>query len=230
MSITEEPATVTHHNPLPALDSASRRALRESIKRFGAGLVPCLRDQYGETVDGHNRETIAADLGCEDTLRYVDVELPDEPAERAAALLAINDARRQRMDAAQRREVVKVLREAGHSTRAIAEAVGVDDKTVRTDLQGADHSAPETVVGQDGKRYAARKPLDAAPPTTNDGILTKADKEAENGQDIKGYHYRTTSSTLNSLRVVAKSLAKLDFEDAVRARAVRRTSRLGGSY
>ncbi|MCC6619203.1 MAG: hypothetical protein IT341_09240 [Chloroflexi bacterium] len=37
------------------------------------------------------------------------------------------------------------------STRAIGAALGVDDKTVRNDMSGADYSAP--VTGLDGKTY-----------------------------------------------------------------------------
>ena len=41
-----------------------------------------------------------------------------------------------------RREVIGSLRDAGLSTRAIASAIGVNDKTVRNDLAGAEYSAP----------------------------------------------------------------------------------------
>lgn len=57
---------------------------------------------------------------------------------------------------AERQQVVADLRGEGLSTRAIASAVGVDDKTVRNDLGGAEISAP--VIGQDGKTYPATKP------------------------------------------------------------------------
>lgn len=55
-----------------------------------------------------------------------------------------------------RRERVRSLREQGLSTRAIASATGVTDRTVRNDLDrsGADFSAP-AVVGTDGKTYSA---------------------------------------------------------------------------
>ncbi len=43
----------------------------------------------------------------------------------------------------------------GKSNRATAEAIGVDEKTVRK--ARADQSAPETVTGRDGKTYAAKR-------------------------------------------------------------------------
>lgn len=58
----------------------------------------------------------------------------------------------------QRQEVVGSLRDAGMSTRAIASALGVNDKTVRNDLAGAEKSAPGSVLGADGKTYPATKP------------------------------------------------------------------------
>jgi len=42
------------------------------------------------------------------------------------------------------------------SNRAIAEEIGVDEKTVRK-ARGADQSAPEGVTGRDGKTYPTRR-------------------------------------------------------------------------
>jgi hypothetical protein len=61
-----------------------------------------------------------------------------------------------RLDRDDRQELVGVLRSEGMSTRAIAAALDVDDKTVRNDLAGAEYSAPETVTGTDGKTYVPR--------------------------------------------------------------------------
>jgi len=86
------------------------------------------------------------------------------------------------MPKAERLEVVKALREDGHSLRAIAGAVGVslgtvqndlsgvqtytpatvtglDPKQVQRDLAGVDMSTPVSVTGLDGKSYPARKTL-----------------------------------------------------------------------
>lgn len=62
----------------------------------------------------------------------------------------------------QREQAVLAFRGAGMSTRAIGAALGVDNKTVRNDLAGAEYSAPAEVRGSDGKTYAPTK--DAGPP------------------------------------------------------------------
>jgi hypothetical protein len=46
------------------------------------------------------------------------------------------------------------------SNRAIAEEIGVDEKTVRK--ARADQSAPESVTGKDGKSYPAKRLVSAA--------------------------------------------------------------------
>ena len=147
-------------NALPPQDTETRAALRASIREVQAQLVPCLRDQYGVTVDGHHREQIAAEVGCVDTVRYVDVELPDDAEERAAALTAINDARRRSREPEDRREVVKVLREAGARVRAIASAVGVAPSQVHADVEQVfrGEQVPESITGKDGKTYPATSP------------------------------------------------------------------------
>ncbi len=60
---------------------------------------------------------------------------------------------------AERRDVVARLREKRWSTTRIAEAIGVDEKTVRNDLSGSENSEPESpVTGQDGKSYPSTMP------------------------------------------------------------------------
>lgn len=83
------------------------------------------------------------------------------------------DGARLRIPREQRVEQVQSLRSAGLSTRAIGSALGVDDKTVRNDLAGAEKSAP--VVGQDGKSYAPSQPTRPEPspaPTPTAGSTT----------------------------------------------------------
>jgi len=76
-------------------------------------------------------------------------DLCDEELDGARIALPVTD----------RREVVGNLREQGLSTRAIASAVGVDDKTVRNDLAAtAEHSAvarPSVITGLDGRTRPA---------------------------------------------------------------------------
>lgn len=80
-----------------------------------------------------------------------------------------------------RREVVGSLRDAGLSTRAIASAIGVDDKTVRNDLAGADYSAP--VIGADGKQYAPTQPAHVTTTTrTTESTKVEHDVDLETGE------------------------------------------------
>lgn len=155
-------------NLFPALDAATEDALRESIKRFGV-LVPVARDQHGRTLDGHHRARIADELGAKYRVDVIRVEDDDQARDIAATL---NTDRRQ-LDADQRREIVAALREHGHSLRAIAGAVGVEQTTVRRDLSGVAPATPAEVTGQDGKRYPARRPTIVA---------TKDERQAEKAQ------------------------------------------------
>lgn len=140
----------------PPLDSATEAALRESIRRFGV-IVPVVLDQHGRIIDGHHRTRLAGEEGIELPTRVREVADDDELRDLAATL----NLDRRHLPTKRRREIVAALRSEGHSLRAIAGAVGVDDKTVRNDIAGADMSAPAEVTGQDGKSYpATRAPRD----------------------------------------------------------------------
>lgn len=69
--------------------------------------------------------------------------------------------KRLKLNREQREQAVLAFRGAGMSTRAIAAALGVDDKTVRNDLAGAEFSAPGSVLGVDGKTYPVKTAADA---------------------------------------------------------------------
>lgn len=79
-----------------------------------------------------------------------------------------------------RREVVGSLRDAGLSTRAIASAIGVDDKTVRNDLAGAEYSAP--VIGADGKQYAPKPAHVTTTTRTTESTKVEHDVDLETGE------------------------------------------------
>lgn len=60
---------------------------------------------------------------------------------------------------ADRRDRAQELREQGQSIPRIAEAIGVDDETVRRDLSGSAFAEAESpVTGQDGKSYPSSLP------------------------------------------------------------------------
>ena len=155
-----------------ALDPATEAALSESIQRFGV-LVPVVKDQHGNTLDGHHRARIADGLGVKYRTDVVKVEDEDEARDIARTL----NADRRHLSADQRREVVKALREQGHSLRSIGGALGVNHQTVANDLAelSSDRQLdePERVIGKDGKSRPARKPTI---------VPAKNDREAERAQ------------------------------------------------
>lgn len=79
-----------------------------------------------------------------------------------------------------RREVIGSLRDAGLSTRAIASAIGVNDKTVRNDLAGAEYSAP--VIGADGKQYAPKPAHVTQTTRTTESTKVEHDVDLDTGE------------------------------------------------
>lgn len=166
----------------PGLPDTVEAALRVSIERFGV-IVPIVKDQDGNILDGHHRKRIADELGvgCPVDERFV----VDDGEARALAVTLNTD--RRHLSVEQRREVVMALRKDGHSLRAIAGAVGVVHATVRRDLAGVSSDTPATkpaqsipvlTTGLDGKRY----PAQAAPP--------KPTPDMDGGDPSQGTYWR----------------------------------------
>lgn len=142
---------------LPPLDVAELAALRESIATFGL-LQPVIVDEAGEVLDGHHRVAICRELG----LAYQTVTLPGLTAEqKIEQALALNLARRH-LTPEQKRALVLELRGRGLSIRFISEKTGIPRSSVQRTASAVPDGTPEYVTGQDGKRYAAQRPGDAA--------------------------------------------------------------------
>lgn len=158
-----------------ALDAATKAALTESIKRFGV-LVPVVRDQHGNVLDGHHRAAIADELGVKYPVSVLNVA--DEDEGRAIAV-TLNADRRQ-LDAAQRREVVQHLRAQGHSQRATADALGVGLGTVQRDeaqlTRAGQLTVPPATRGRDGKTRTST-------PKRPTHVVAKDTREADRAQD-----------------------------------------------
>lgn len=152
-----------------ALDPATEAALTESIRRFGV-LVPVVRDQAGNVIDGHHRARIADTLGVKYRVDVLTVADDDEAREIARTL----NADRRQLDPEQRRAVVEHLRQQGHSFPAIAKAVGTSVGTAFADAKASEAFSPERVRGQDGKSYPAKRPTI---------VPAKNEKEAERAQE-----------------------------------------------
>jgi len=151
MDSNMSPAPFQLFRPLPP---AIESALRASIERFGV-LVPVVRDQHGNVLDGHQRVRIADELGVKYPVNIIEVADDTEALEIARTL---NEDRRA-MPREQRLEVVAALKQEGHTNVAIAGVVGVSDVQVGHDLESMskDFDIPETVIRKNGRPYPARK-------------------------------------------------------------------------
>ena len=145
---------------LPPLTDEEYAALKADIAAQGV-LVPVVLDAAsGDVIEGHHR------LRAWTELRAEGVRVPEYPKQmlrfqsdddRVSFVLAANLFRRH-LTREQRAEVVTRLRAKGWSLRRIGEAVGVEEITVRRDLEGATFVAPERIEGADRKTYPARRP------------------------------------------------------------------------
>lgn len=156
-----------------ALPAHIEDALRASIERFGV-LVPVVKDQHGNIIDGHHRARIADQLGVPYRVDVVQVADEDEAREIARTL----NADRRQLTEEQRRAVVVELRRQGHSERAIAGALGVSKATVHRDIERAEIGSgepisPDRVIRQGGGTYPARRPT---------VVAAKNEREAERAQ------------------------------------------------
>jgi len=150
----EEPMTYQLFDILPP---AVEDALRESIREFGV-IVPVVVDQHGQILDGHHRKRIADELGVDVAWSTIAVE-NEEHGKRIA--LDLNTNRRQ-VSRKERLRMVKHLSEAGHTTRAIAEAVGASKSQVDRDeaelSRAGQLDKPDKKVGKDGKVRPSKRP------------------------------------------------------------------------
>jgi hypothetical protein len=139
---------------LPPLTPEEYQSLKSDIQKNGI-LVPIIRTEDGETIDGHNREQIAADLGITDIPVKVVTGLGDE--ERRHMRIRLNAARRQ-LTAEQKRHLIReeLKKSPDLSNNWLAELLCVDDKTVqavRADLETTgDIEAVTLFRCKDGKR------------------------------------------------------------------------------
>ncbi|MDG4784330.1 DUF4326 domain-containing protein [Micromonospora sp. WMMD1102] len=145
-------------------------ALRASIERFGV-LVPVVRDQHGNTIDGHHRARIADELGVEYRVDVVQVADEDEAREVARHL----NSRRRHLTGEQLREHIVMLAQRATpagigelSQREIAQVAGVAPSYVNKVLSDpqvfTSEHLPDSRRGADGKVYPARRPESAPAP------------------------------------------------------------------
>jgi hypothetical protein len=167
------------------LDDATEAALRESIRQFGV-IVPVVRDQHGNTLDGFHRSRIADEEGKP---YRVDILRVDDEAHGREIAATLNANRRQ-MTPDQRREVFVALYNTkrtdgvgAHSVNAIAGAIGIsqthaDRLAAELTPTGKLDSGITERVGKDGAVRPARRPTIV--------VANDAD-EAETALDAIGY-------------------------------------------
>ncbi len=130
---------------MPPLSDEQYAALRADIEARGV-VVPVVVDQHGRTIDGHNRQEIASDLGvdCPTEVRHV-----TDDAESATLAVTLNVARRH-LSRDEKRTLIRaeIARCPDDSDRAIARRVGVDHKTVGTVRRVGESPHLATVLGR----------------------------------------------------------------------------------
>jgi hypothetical protein len=184
------------------LTPAERRALKESIVENNNTITyPAIvyrSKKYGPAIlDGIHRSEIAVELGID--CPVIDAgEMTDAAAKELAEQL--NHCRRhlsgddwRRMAAARAERIKRVVeaRQQGKSTRAIAGEEGISQSQVVADLKeaGEQGCSPEpvagTVVGKDGKQYAATVPTPRPDdePELFAGEIREGDPEPVNRDD-----------------------------------------------
>jgi hypothetical protein len=171
---------VTPYQLFDALPAHIEDALRASIERFGV-LVPVVRDQHGNVIDGHHRARIADELDVRYRVDVVTITDEDEGVELARHL----NTRRRHLSGEQLREHIVMLAQrmtpAGVgelSQNEIAQVAGVSQQYVGQVLNDPEVTStsnlPESRRGADGKVYPARRPAIVA---------AKNEREAERAQE-----------------------------------------------
>jgi ParB-like chromosome segregation protein Spo0J len=168
---------------MPPLTPDERAALKESIRKDGV-LVPVEKDEYGNILDGFNRDEIWRELRAEG-VKLADYPVVIRPglsdSEKRAHARALNLTRRH-LNREQRREIIEAqLKETPEqSDNQIAAALGVTDKTVAKRRQHLESTSEipklERTVGADGKSRPARRPA----------IFAKDGKEAKRACEALG--------------------------------------------
>jgi hypothetical protein len=155
----------------PTLEPATEAALRASIKRWGV-IVPVVKDQHGNILDGYHRARIAEALG----ITYPSIQYTVADDIHGFEIAHTLNVDRRHLDADQRAEMARMLRSEGHSLRAIAGALGVTAGTVVNDLATVqDYTVPDRIVGLDGKsRPSTRQPKPVPPLEESMAILDQA--------------------------------------------------------
>lgn len=152
---------------MPDLTPIEYEGLKASIAEVGV-LVPVEVDESGNILDGHHRIKAWNELRTEgvNVAKYATLVrrgMTEEQKRNHARVLNVN---RRHLSKEQRNEVIAAMKSDGMSNRQIAEAMNVNEITVRRTLEGATIVAPDFVTGKDGKQYPTKQTPKPAPPPT----------------------------------------------------------------
>lgn len=203
-----------------ALPPHVEQALRDSIALKGV-MLPVLKDQHGNILDGHHRVRIADELG----IKYrVDTVVVDDSDDAESYARVLNIARRH-LTAEEIREhiislAVRVNAEgAGElSQNEIARLAGVDRSTVNRILNDVQvvqlHNLPAERAGLDGKTYKATRPsivasMDLSGSQRAQDALSQVDTLPSKVMDVKRVERLAREQHAERRRAEAVELATL---------------------
>lgn len=136
---------------LPDLTEAEYAGLKASIAEHGVWEL-IVFDEQDNVLDGHHRLRACAELGITDYPTIIRPGLSEE--EKVEHIVSLNLDRRH-LTVQQRRELVANLRQRGWSLPRISEKLKIGLGTAHRDVAAFPNGNPQTVTGNDGKRYPA---------------------------------------------------------------------------
>jgi ParB-like chromosome segregation protein Spo0J len=151
--------TLGDNSLLPSLSDEEYAALKADVKKNGV-VVPISIDEDYVVIDGHHRLRACNELGLDRVPTRTHSQL--DPAEQRDLALVLNLNRRNLSQEEKRHVIAAVLRQhPDHSDRRVADAAGVDHKTVasvRTELEQREE-IPHVAERKDskGRKQPARK-------------------------------------------------------------------------
>lgn len=140
---------MTRFQPFNDLAASQFELLKKDVEQRGI-VNPILVDEDGQTIDGHQRRRVAAELGI-DCPRIVLRGLSDD--EKMSLAIALNLFRRH-LSGVERSTAIQKMSHLGMSVRRIAEATGVSKSQVHRDLAGVPcgtPAAPDNVDPETGE-------------------------------------------------------------------------------
>ena len=160
-------------NLLPDLTTWEYDALKESIRRWGV-IVPIVKDENGDIIDGHQRMRVCEELGIKNYPVLILAGLTDDEKRDHAFIL--NFVRR-RLTQQQMRELIaaELKRSPDLSDNWLAQTLGTTDKTIaavrRELIATSEIPKLEKLRGKDGKSRRVTR------------IVTNTAREAKRAQE-----------------------------------------------